>query len=167
MSDACIIYLLCCLRALLRGCVSQKRERILSRYPAVRPVYCTSFSISCTWSFHSIHSALRQKYCLLVYCGFILALGPSHTSAQNASVVTHFVTSGNCGIPENMYWKETVLSQTIMDAVARFHKVRYNGRILSACVALALKISCLATDVVALSLSRPLARNERCFRAVR
>jgi hypothetical protein len=27
----------------------------------------------------------------------------------------HVVTSGNCGIPENMCWKEMVLSQTIMD----------------------------------------------------
>jgi hypothetical protein len=29
-------------------------------------------------------------------------LGPSHTSAHIKSVVTHFVTSGNCGILENM-----------------------------------------------------------------
>jgi hypothetical protein len=61
--------------------------------------------------------------------------GPSHTSAQNSSVLRHFVTAGNCGRPENMCCKETVLSQTIMDIVARFHKVRYNGRILSARVA--------------------------------
>jgi hypothetical protein len=56
-------------------------------------------------------------------------------SAQNVSVVMHFVTSGNCGIPENMCLKETVLSQTIMDTVARFHKVHYNGCILCARVA--------------------------------
>jgi hypothetical protein len=36
------------------------------------------------------------------------SLGWGHTSAQSTSVVTHFVTSGNCGIPENMCWKETV-----------------------------------------------------------
>jgi hypothetical protein len=56
-------------------------------------------------------------------------------NAQNASVVTPFVTSGNCDIPENMCWKETVFSQTITDTVARFHKVLYNGRILCARVA--------------------------------
>jgi hypothetical protein len=75
-------------------------------------------------------------------------LGPSHTTAQNASVVTHFVTSGNCGIPENMCWKEIVLSQTIMDTVARFHKVRYNGRILCARVAPALDLLLVPWDGV-------------------
>jgi hypothetical protein len=59
-------------------------------------------------------------------------LGWGHTSAQNAFVVTHFVICGNCGIPENMCWKETVLSQTIMDTIARCHKVHYNGHILCA-----------------------------------
>jgi hypothetical protein len=50
-------------------------------------------------------NCLYPLYCYCVCQSAVLSafhLGPSHPSAQNASIVTHFVTSGNCGIPENM-----------------------------------------------------------------